>query len=77
VVWSERDGSYQIKYAQITAGELAALETLTDTPDLSIRPSVIVDGEGIVHVAWMETDPVVLTSTTKDATEGSGVHLSG
>lgn len=58
VVWAERDGSYQIKYAQITAGELAALETLTDTPDLSIRPSVIVDGEGIVHVAWMETDPV-------------------
>jgi hypothetical protein len=55
VVWSEREGYFQIRYAQIDQGQLVAMETITNSTDLSVRPSVIVDKQGVVHVAWMET----------------------
>lgn len=58
LVWSERDNYYQIKYARIENNELVLLETITDSSDLSVRPSIIVDDQGTLHTAWMETTPL-------------------
>jgi hypothetical protein len=55
VVWSQRDRFYQIRYAQIRDGQVSAMETVTDTEELSVRPAVTVDDQGVVHLAWMET----------------------
>lgn len=54
LVWSERDGYFQIKYAQVKQGELLVLETVTDTEDLSVRPSITVDAAGTPHITWLE-----------------------
>lgn len=54
LVWSERDGYFQIKYAQVKQGELLSLETVTDTEDLSVRPSIAVDATGTPHITWLE-----------------------
>lgn len=55
LVWSERDKNFQIKYAQVVDNELLFVETLTDTTNLSVNPSIIVDDRGISHIVWMET----------------------
>ena len=55
VVWSEREGHFQIRYAQIEKGDMILLETVTDTSDLSVKPSIAVDQRGTAHLAWMET----------------------
>lgn len=63
VAWSERDGYFQIRYAQIENNEVILLETVTDTRDLSVKPSITVDNQGVVHLAWMETTDI-------------GIHIS-
>ena len=45
-VWSEREQYFQIRCAEIRGGELVQIETVTDTPDMSVRPSILVDEEG-------------------------------
>lgn len=55
LVWSERDKYFQIKYAQISNNELQFVETVTDTNDISVKPSIILNDRGIPHVFWMET----------------------
>lgn len=57
-VWSEREGYFQIKYAKIEDGELATLETVTNTSELSVRPSVTVDSHGTPHIVWVESTPI-------------------
>lgn len=57
-VWSEREQYFQIRCAEIRGGELVQIETVTDTPDMSVRPSILVDEEGTVHLAWMETTQI-------------------
>ncbi|HPT82658.1 MAG TPA: hypothetical protein PLM25_02120 [Limnochordia bacterium] len=57
LAWSQRDRFYQIHYARIEHGQVSVLETVTDTEDLSVRPSIVVDEQGVVHLAWMETGP--------------------
>ena len=58
VVWSEREVYFQIRYAQVENGEVVWLETVTDSSDISVRPSITVDQQGTVHLAWMETSDV-------------------
>lgn len=58
LAWSQRDPFYQIHYAQIRDGQISPVEVVTDTQDLSVRPSLIVDEKGVVHLAWMETGPM-------------------
>lgn len=55
VVWSERDTFFQIRYAKIVDGTVVVTETVTGTPDISIRPNIVVDDTGTIHIAWMET----------------------
>lgn len=55
VTWSERDKHFQVRYAQIKQGRTVLMETVTNSADLSVRPSVTVDEQGTVHIAWMET----------------------
>ncbi|HOQ73657.1 MAG TPA: hypothetical protein PLZ65_04590 [Limnochordia bacterium] len=57
LAWSQRDRFFQIRYTRIQDGEIAAVETVTDTEELSVRPSLVVDSRGTVHLAWMETGP--------------------
>ncbi|NLL49360.1 MAG: hypothetical protein GX249_12365 [Firmicutes bacterium] len=58
VVWAERDGHFQIRYALVQDGEIAQLETITHTSDVSVKPSVVATSDGKAHVAWMETTPL-------------------
>lgn len=58
VAWSEREGYFQIKYAQIEGGALKVLETVTDTVELSVRPGITVDGQGNTHISWLEATPL-------------------
>lgn len=58
VVWSERDSHFQVRYAQISEDEVILMETVSNTIDLSVRPSIAVDRQGLVHVAWMETSDI-------------------
>lgn len=58
MVWSERDRYFQIRYAQVKDGGVIFLETVTNTADVSVRPSITVDERGVVHLAWMETTQV-------------------
>jgi len=58
VVWSERIDNFQIRYAVVRGGEVVLLETVTDTKDVSVKPSVTLDQAGSVHMAWMETTPL-------------------
>lgn len=55
VVWSERDGYFQIRYGKIEDRNVTSIETITDTSNVSVKPSIAVDDEGALHVAWMET----------------------
>ena len=57
-VWSERDRYFQIRFAEIRDGEVVHLETVTDTPNVSVRPSIIADKQGLLHIAWMETTQI-------------------
>ena len=58
VVWSERDRHFQIRYAQIEQGRVVEMETVSNSTDLSVRPSITVDQQGIAHIAWMETSDI-------------------
>lgn len=58
VVWSEREGHFQIHYGRIEQGQLVLEETITNSTDLSVRPSIAVDQLGVVHLAWMETSDI-------------------
>ena len=55
LAWSERDTNYQIRYGQIHGGQLTSIETLTDSLDASIRPSIAVSTQGVPHVVWYES----------------------
>lgn len=54
-VWSERDSYNQIHYGQVREGELVTTDIITDSADVSIRPAVAVDENGVIHVAWYDT----------------------
>jgi len=57
LAWSQRDQFYQIHYVRIQDGSVSAVEVITATQDLSVRPSLVVDPTGTVHLTWMETTP--------------------
>ncbi len=55
IVWSERDRYFQVKYGRIHNGQLSDVVTISDTSDLSIRPSIVVDKQGVRHIVWFES----------------------
>jgi len=57
LAWSQRAGAYQIHYVQVSGGKVSAVEQITETDGMSVRPSLAVDEQGTVHLAWMETGP--------------------
>lgn len=57
VVWADnRDGNYEIYFKQSNDGGTTWSEDvrLTNSPGRSYYPSVAVDGEGNIHVAWWD-----------------------
>lgn len=55
MVWSEQEKSFQVKYGRFQEGQLTEITTISDTPDLSIRPSIAMDKQGKRHIVWFES----------------------
>lgn len=75
LAWSERERYFQIRYAQLAQGELELVESVTDSQDLSVRPSIAVDSGGRVHLAWMETSDLGLRIMYSQRSQGKWNEL--
>jgi len=58
VVWDDStSGNWEIYYRERRDGEWGEIENISESPNISVAPQVVIDIYGNVHVVWEEDDP--------------------
>lgn len=55
MVWSERSNAFQIMYGTYKGGVLEVRQLSSTVDASSVRPSLIQDNDGIIHIFWFES----------------------
>jgi len=58
VVWDDSTSdNWEIYYRERRDGEWGEIENISESPNISVAPQVVIDIYGNVHVVWEEDDP--------------------